>query len=75
MSLKKPNFLIFLYIRAFKISCSVEHEKKFYNLGARSHICEDSSVFVLLENAHSFGLFFFYRVLKQKRYSLKSFCV
>ena len=48
--------------------------KKVHNLGARSHICEDSSVFVLLENAHSFGLFF-YRVLKQKRYSLKSFCV
>ena len=30
------NFLIFLYVCAFKISCSIELSmKKFYNLGAR----------------------------------------
>ena len=32
---KKPNLLIFSYLRAFKISCSTELSmKKFYNLGA-----------------------------------------
>ena len=29
----KQKFLIFLYLRAFKIACSIEHEK-FYNHGA-----------------------------------------
>ena len=32
---KKPNFLIFSYLWAFKISCSTQLSmKKFYNLGA-----------------------------------------
>ena len=33
LSLKMPNFLIFLYLRAFKISCSTEHEKCFITSG------------------------------------------
>ena len=33
------NFLIFLYLKAFKILCSTElRMKKFYNLGARLHV-------------------------------------
>ena len=36
MSLKKTNFLLFIYCRAFKISCFTELSiKKVYNLGAR----------------------------------------
>ena len=32
---KKPNFVIFIYLRAFKISCSTQLSMKVYNLGAR----------------------------------------
>ena len=35
---KNPNFLIFFYLWAVKVSCPIEHEKKFFDLGARFHV-------------------------------------
>ena len=55
---KKLNFLIFLYLWAFKISCSTELGiKKFYKLGARQR-------HLILISIISFFFFFFFCFIK-----------
>ena len=56
---KKLNFLIFLYLWAFKISCSTELGiKKFYKLGARQR-------HLILISIISFFFFFFFLFYKK----------